>query len=89
VGLSDIEAVLVGRLAHGRGADRETVQRALESGGTIDSLEGIELILAAEEVFGITVSDDELSSAVCRSVPALVGLVQSKLAQSSETKEAT
>ncbi|MGH2559485.1 MAG: phosphopantetheine-binding protein [Thermomicrobiales bacterium] len=51
----------------------------------VDSLEGLELAMAAERTFDISISDDELSSAI-RSVPSLIRLVHSKMAQSNEMK---
>ena len=85
---ADVETVLVDRLASSRGVERDAVLGELARGAAIDSLEGLELAVAAEAAFGIAVSDDELSSAACRSFPGLVGLVRSKLNQARETKEA-
>lgn len=84
----DIEAVLVDRLASERGVDRQDILCELARGDPIDSLEGLDLAIAAETAFAITISDDELSSGVCRSVSAMTGLVRSKLVRPSERKEA-
>jgi acyl carrier protein len=79
MGDPDVEAVLIARLADGRGSTAEEVRLGLQCAGAIDSLEGVELAMEAEQAFGIAISDSELSSNVCRSVPELVALVRSKL----------
>lgn len=76
----DVQSVLIKRLADSRGSTSGEVLRDLGSAGAIDSLEGLGLAIEAEKVFGIAISDDELSSTVCRSIPALVAMVTSKLA---------
>jgi acyl carrier protein len=81
---ADVEAILITRLAASRGSSREEVLLDLEGAGAIDSLEGVELVIEAEQVFGIAISDRDLSSDVCRSIPELVALIQSKLGQSPE-----
>jgi len=45
----------------------------------IDSLEGVGLVTAAEERFGIVIEDDELTSRMCSSVPRLAALIRMKL----------
>lgn len=85
---SDVEALLVDQLAGSRDVSRDDVLRDLARDGTVDSLEGLELAVAAEEAFGIAISDDEISSEVCRSFSALVRLVQSKLTQPDKAEEA-
>ncbi len=82
---SDVEAILIAQLATNRGATGEEVRLELARTGAIDSLEGLELAIEAERTFGISVSDDELSS-VCRSIPDMVGLVRSKLASAGEAE---
>jgi acyl carrier protein len=74
----DIEAWLVDQLAAKRGKDRDEVHAELTQDPAIDSLEVLELVVPAEQEFGIAVSDDELSS--CRSLPDLTRVVRSKLA---------
>jgi acyl carrier protein len=81
---ADVESVLITRLAASRGSTREEVLLDLECAGAIDSLEGVELVIEAEQVFGIAISDGEISSDVCRSIPELVALIQSKLGPSPE-----
>lgn len=76
---SDVQSVLIDRLANSRGSTRDELLLDLECAGAIDSLEGVELVIEAEQVFGIAISDNELSSDVCRSIPELVALIQSKL----------
>lgn len=82
----DVESVLITRLAESRGSTRQEVLLDLERTGAIDSLEGVELAIEAEQAFGIAISDSELSSDVCQSIPALVALVRSKLSASGETE---
>lgn len=74
----NIESVLIGQLAKGRGCTIDDVQIELEQTGGIDSLEGLELAVEAERTFGISISDNELSEA-CRSIPDLARLVRSKI----------
>lgn len=83
---SDVHAVLVDRLATSRGSTRDEVLAELERAGGIDSLEGVELVIEAEQTFGIVISDRELSSDVCRSIPELVALIQSKLGSSDDAQ---
>lgn len=73
-----IEEVLYAALADNRGSTVEVVRAALD-GGAIDSLEGVELVTAAEEQFGITIDDDEVTHSVCQSIPRLAALVRTKL----------
>lgn len=83
---SDVEAILISQLAASRGVTQDEVLLELERSGSIDSLEGVELIIEAERTFGISIKDRELSSAVCQSIPRLVALVQSKRASSCGAK---
>lgn len=76
---AEVQDALFAVLAESRGSTLDDVRADCGSGGEIDSLEGVELIAAAEERFGITVSDEELSSHVCSSIPLLAELVVSKL----------
>lgn len=79
--ISDLEvrAALIDSLAKSRDVARDQVLLELRDDGFIDSLEGVELIVHAEQTFGITVSDKELSSEVCQSVSRLTALVRTKL----------
>lgn len=85
----DVEAAMISELARNRGVDRDQLLTDLGQEGVVDSLEGLELALAAEQTFGISISDDELSSAVCRSIPSLVRLVQLKLSHAADTERST
>jgi len=72
--------VLYDALAQARGQTREEVcQDVTGHAGQIDSLEGVELVTAAEERFRIVIEDDELTSRVCSSIPRLAALVRTKL----------
>ncbi len=76
----EIEDVLYDALAEARGKTRaEVCQDVTARAGQIDSLEGVEVVTAAEERFGIVIEDDELTSRVCSSIPLLAALVRTKL----------
>ena len=83
----DIETRLDAILAGSRGSTTDSVRAAVGQGGEIDSLEGVELVAAAETLFEITIDDGELSPAVCSSIPRLVDLVVSKMNQSRRNEE--
>jgi len=76
---ASLEDVLYAALADNRGCTVEVVRAALDAEGAIDSLEGVELVTAAEDRFGITIDDDEVTQRVCRSIPRLAALVRTKL----------
>jgi acyl carrier protein len=46
----------------------------------VDSLEGVEAILAAEQEFGVSIPDSELNR-ICRSIPAIAEAVERRLAR--------
>ncbi len=73
-----VEDVLYERLAEGRHGSESAVRAEVGANGEIDSLEGVELVAAAEERFGIHIADNELCSSLCRSVPRLAKLIASK-----------
>ena len=75
---AEVESELYTALAESRGSTPAAVRAAVGSGGQIDSLEGVELVGAAESRFGVTISDEELSR-VCKSIPRLTELVASKI----------
>ncbi len=76
----EIEDVLYAALAEARSTTHEEVRQDVAGhSGQIDSLEGVELITAAEERFGIVIEDDELTSRMCSSVPRLAALIRTKL----------
>jgi len=83
----DIETRLYAALAESRGSTSADVKVTVGQGGEIDSLEGVELVAAAETLFEITIDDGELSPAVCSSIPRLVDLVVSKMNQSRRNEE--
>ncbi len=66
-------------LAESRGMTSSAVRAAVGAGGEIDSLEGVELVAAAEDHFGVEIRDRELSSKLCSSIPRLATLVAAKL----------
>jgi acyl carrier protein len=45
----------------------------------IDSLEGVELALAAEQKFGVRIPDSDLNR-VCRSIPKMAELIEKRMA---------
>lgn len=75
----DIESFLIERLAASREVTPAEVRESIVAAGEIDSMEGVELILAAEAKFGVDVPHDVLTSDLCRSLDQLVTLVRSKL----------
>lgn len=75
----DVEAALYEALAEMRRSTLADVRADVCGHDDIDSLEGVELIAAAEERFGIMIEDDEVTSRVCRSIPRLAALVRTKL----------
>ena len=89
VSLAEIEEALYNELAESRGATPAAVRAEVGAGGEIDSLEGVELIAAIEERFDVRISDRELTSKVCSSIPRLARLAAAKTAASrrSETPE--
>lgn len=81
---SDVEDSMITQLAVSRSISRDEVVLELErAGGVIDSFEGLELAIEAEQTFGVSISDTELSSGICRSIPELAACVRSKLAPPS------
>ena len=82
---ANVQKTFIAQLSASRGASIDEVLEELErTGGAIDSLEGLELAIEAERTFGVTISDKELSSGICRSIPDLVACVRSKLTGSAE-----
>jgi acyl carrier protein len=75
----DVEVFLMQQLAACRGESEDQVQAAILAAGGIDSLEGVELILAAEEEYGVEIPDDALSPEVCSSLSELAALIGSKM----------
>lgn len=49
--------------------------------GVLDSLQGVELLLAVEEEYGVTIPDDAIDPTICRSFPALVQRIRALLEQ--------
>lgn len=74
----EVEAVLYDTLAKHRNLSREAVRDEVGADGAIDSLEGVELIVAAEAHFGVVFADDEITSQLCRSIPLLAAAVAAK-----------
>jgi acyl carrier protein len=78
-----IRTVLLRHLAESRGKTVEAVEVEIGAEGLIDSLEGVELVAAAEERFAIRITDRELSSVLCSSLPRLTQAIAAKLASST------
>lgn len=71
----DIEATLIGLLAKSLNTDpADAAAQLVASEGMCDSLVGVEVIIAMEEAFGISVPDDALVD-ICHSIPAMVRFV--------------
>ena len=77
--IESVENGLYSALAESRGSTSAAVRNDVAHGGEIDSLEGVELIVAAESQYGIRIDDDEITPRVCRSVHHLAELVVSKI----------
>ncbi len=74
-----INEFLVTHLARRRGITEADVAASLAQTSGIDSLEGVELILDAEEHLGVSIPDDALSPVVCRSMAELARLISAHL----------
>lgn len=75
-----VEATLYRTLAESRGSTPEVVQGQIGGAGEIDSLEGVELIIAAEAEFGIRIEETALTAHLCRSIPRIAELVAARMA---------
>jgi len=74
-----IQEALVGILATSLGVSLDDARTELAiSGGACDSLIGVEVIIALEETFGISVPDDAVTD-ICESIPAMVEFVAARL----------
>lgn len=74
-----MEGELYLALAEGRGVSRDAARAAVGGDGEIDSVEGVELVAAAEARLGVQIADDERSPRLCRSLPQLADLLATKL----------
>jgi hypothetical protein len=83
----DVENGLCAALTESRGSTSEVVRMTVGQDGEIDSLEGVELVAAAETLFGITIDDGELSSGVCSSIPRHAELAVSKMNRSRRKED--
>ena len=81
-----IEGELYLAHAEGRGVSPDAAREAVGGDGEIDSLEGVEIVAAAEARFGVQIADDEISPGLCRSLPRLTDLVAAKLDASVERR---
>jgi acyl carrier protein len=66
------------REARGETDDDAGEQSSAEIEERIDSLEGVEVIMAAEERFGVAIPDNELNR-ICRSISRIAELVDQRL----------
>lgn len=76
--LEDIADWIDATLARSRAVPPETARTERESGEEIDSLEGVEIIIAAEAEYGITIEDHELTT-VCSSPHKMAELIAAKV----------
>lgn len=74
VAVEQIHEYLNEILAESRRAPVAEIRTLIAAGAEIDSLEGVELILAAEARYGVRF-EDEVVSQVCRSIPQLAQVV--------------
>lgn len=63
--------------SRGASADAGSTEGPIEN--TIDSLEGVELALAAEQRYGVQIPDAELNR-LCRSIPKMAEWIEKRLA---------
>lgn len=76
--VDEIQEYLCKALAESRRVPIAALDTLIVAGAEIDSLEGIELILAAERRYGVKLEDDVMSQ-VCRSIPHLARAVAARL----------
>ena len=76
--LEAVTQFLLSHLAEARGETVVATRSALVGGDAIDSLEGVELLIAAEVEYGIRIPDSELSSQLCSSLSALAANIIAK-----------
>lgn len=76
--LANIADWIDATLARSRERPPETMCMGRESGEEIDSLEGVEIIIAAEAEYGITIEDHELTT-VCSSPHKMAELIAAKV----------
>lgn len=74
---AEIRSTLLDRLAASRKCSRQELEIELASSDAIDSEEGVELLLKAEEVYGISLPDDAFRSPVCSAIDKLVEVIES------------
>lgn len=61
-------------------APADVVAKIASDGGICDSIVGIEVIIAIEERFGISVPDDALVD-ICSSIPSMIAFVKECLSR--------
>lgn len=66
-------------LGHYHGADNETNLKTRFDDLGMDSLDRVELVMAAEEDFGIALEDEEWEALETKTIADAVGLIESKL----------
>ena len=74
----ELENGLYEILATNRSCDVDTARAEVGATGTIDSIEGVELIAAAESRYGVAITDQELAR-VCTRIPQIAALVAARL----------
>lgn len=79
VTVAEIEAWICTELATRRGTTLDEIQAEIAGDVPIDSLEGVEIAIAAETSFGVRIEDRELP-AVSGSIHKLAGLIAAKVA---------
>ncbi|HYN50736.1 MAG TPA: acyl carrier protein [Thermoleophilaceae bacterium] len=84
--VDSIRNTLLGFLAVSRGKSVDAVEDEIGAEGLIDSLEGVELVAAIEKELGVKITDRELSSRLCSSIPRLTEAVAAKLAAKADAQ---
>ncbi len=86
---AEIARILVTSIVPGTDPAKVTPDTPLIEGGLgLDSVNLLELIVAIEEHFGITIEDEDLSIALIATVGSLAGYVRGKLASSGPALKA-
>jgi acyl carrier protein len=76
IAAGSIQMVLYDALATSRQVSVNSVIEQVGNGGEIDSLEGLEILIAAESHFGVAIDESQVTPELCRSIPRLAAAVE-------------
>lgn len=89
IGVTAVRAVVVETLGlDGRAGDLEATTPLLGSLPELDSMAVLELVLAVEERFGITVDDEDVTAEVFETLASLTAFVEGKAAEQDSAARA-